>query len=178
MMFIIPSAQCDLNLSLKQKSLLCSINFVGAVSSSLLWGYIADVKGRRFVLIISMLVSSLSGFACAFMTNVDVFIVLKFVNGLLWVFIFKMYKWIFKKPLEVDCSLISAGGATAAIFAYLSEFHGLKHRQKVVTILSIFVAVAQIFVSGFAWIILQHDWMHEIPLLGIVFKPWRLLVMT
>lgn len=85
MMIIIPAAQCDLNLSLYEKGILSSISFFGVVSSSHLWGYFADTRGRRGVLIVSLVVSSLISFVCSIVPWSWLFILLRFFNGFLYV---------------------------------------------------------------------------------------------
>ncbi|KAJ8956223.1 hypothetical protein NQ314_006756 [Rhamnusium bicolor] len=82
-MFIIPAAQCDLNLNLTEKGLLYSISFFGVVSSSHLWGFIADTKGRKKVLLISLVSSAVVSFICSVVSMPWLFIFLRFINGFL-----------------------------------------------------------------------------------------------
>lgn len=39
-----------------------------------------------------------------------------------------------------------------------------------------FIAVGNIFLPGMAWLILPESWTYEIPFLGTIFRPWRLLM--
>lgn len=52
MSYILPSAECDLKLSLLDKGILNAITYAGMISSAVLWGYLADIKGRRNLLIV------------------------------------------------------------------------------------------------------------------------------
>lgn len=83
MMFVVPAAQCDLHLSLGEKGLLSAISFLGVVSSSHLWGFIADTRGRRIVLLISMISSFLTTSVASFIPQHSIFILLRFINGFL-----------------------------------------------------------------------------------------------
>lgn len=50
MSLIFPSAHCDLNLSLADKGALNGITYVGMILSAIMWGFLADVLGRRNIL--------------------------------------------------------------------------------------------------------------------------------
>lgn len=82
-MFITPAAQCDLNLSLSDKGLLYAVSFLGVVLSSHFWGYLADTRGRRFVVLISLTSSAVVSFICSLISNPGLFIFLRFLNGFL-----------------------------------------------------------------------------------------------
>lgn len=83
MMFVIPAAQCDLDLSLSQKSILSAISFLGVVSSSHLWGFLADTRGRKNVLFISMIMSFLTSVISSLIPQAWLFILIRFINGFL-----------------------------------------------------------------------------------------------
>lgn len=83
MMFIIPAAQCDLELSLAEKGLLSSISFLGVFTSSHFWGFIADTRGRRKTLLISLCVSFVTSAASSLVPNDWMLILLRYINGIL-----------------------------------------------------------------------------------------------
>lgn len=83
MMFIIPAAQCDLQLTLSQKGLLSSISFFGVFTSCHLWGFIADTRGRRKVLLFSLCISFLISLASSLVSKSWMFILLRYLNGVL-----------------------------------------------------------------------------------------------
>ncbi|RZC33863.1 Sugar tr and/or MFS 1 domain containing protein [Asbolus verrucosus] len=152
MMFIIPAAQCDLNLSLSSKGLLSSVSFIGVVVSSYMWGYLADTRGRKNILVVSLTVGSLTTIICSLVPWDWLFIVLRFINGFF------------------------IGGASSVVYAYAGEFHDNRYRPKVISWMSTFVAFGNMFLPGLAWLILPEQWRIDIPLLSIVFRPWRLLL--
>ncbi|XP_018564187.1 synaptic vesicle glycoprotein 2B [Anoplophora glabripennis] len=150
-MFITPAAQCDLNLDLSQKGLMYSISFLGIVSSSHMWGYLADTKGRKIVLIVSLVSSAVVGFICSFVSLPWLFILLRFINGFL------------------------IGGSSAIIYAFAGEFHDDIFRPKVVSWIATFVALGNMYLPGLAWVVLPQNWSFEIPYINLLFRPWRLL---
>lgn len=81
--FVLPVAEYDLNLSTEDKGILSSVVFAGIIASSHLWGYLADVKGRRIVIIISLLVSFIFTIISSFVNNFWIFTVMRFFCGFL-----------------------------------------------------------------------------------------------
>ncbi|XP_017783612.1 PREDICTED: synaptic vesicle glycoprotein 2B-like [Nicrophorus vespilloides] len=152
MMFIIPSAHCDLNLNLTTKGLLSAISFLGSVSSSHMWGFIADTKGRRNVLIISMVMSCVTSIISSITPYDWMFILIRFINGFF------------------------VGGSSAVVYAYVGEFHDKTHRPKVVSWITTFVAFGNMVIPGLAWLILPLDFHFNLFILEHGFRPWRLLV--
>ncbi|XP_057666431.1 synaptic vesicle glycoprotein 2A-like [Diorhabda carinulata] len=151
-MFITPAAQCDLELSTLHQSLLYSMSFLGVVTGSHLWGYLADTKGRKMVTMLSLIVSSIFSFICSFVTVAWLFILLRFLNGFF------------------------IGGSSAIIYAFAGEFHDNRFRPKVVTWIATFVAFGNIYIPGMAWVILPQTWSINLPIIDVVFRPWRLLI--
>lgn len=82
-MFVSPAAQCDLNLSLTAKGLLSSAGFLGVVASSHVWGYIADTRGRKKVVLLSLTISAAISLIGSFITITWLYILLRFFNGFL-----------------------------------------------------------------------------------------------
>lgn len=83
MMFVIPAAVCDLELDLTAKGLLASSSFLGVVSSSHLWGFLADTRGRRNILLISMVLGFLTSLFSSIAPNAWLFILIRYFNGFL-----------------------------------------------------------------------------------------------
>nr|XP_023023359.1 synaptic vesicle glycoprotein 2A-like [Leptinotarsa decemlineata] len=151
-MFITPAAQCDLRLSLSDKGLLYAISFLGVVSGSHLWGYLGDTKGRKTVTLWSLICSAVISFIGSLVSLPWLFIMLRFLNGFF------------------------VGGPSAIIYAYAGEFNDNRFRPKVVSWIATFVAFGNMYLPGMAWLILPLEWSYEIPLINIMFRPWRLLV--
>ncbi|XP_044756975.1 synaptic vesicle glycoprotein 2B-like [Coccinella septempunctata] len=154
MMFIVPAAKCDLDLSLFQQGLLSSISFFGVVSFSYVWGFLADTTGRRGILKISLLTSFITSSICSIVETSWLFILLRFVNGM------------------------CIGGASSTVYAYLGEFHNDRLRPKIVSGVATFVAIGNMYLPGMAWLILPYDWKMDIEYLDLEFRPWRLLMIV
>lgn len=82
--FILPIAQCDLDLSTTDKGILSAIGYVGIILSSHLWGFLADTRGRRATLIPSLLVATSATIASSLVNNFWLLVFLRFVNGFLY----------------------------------------------------------------------------------------------
>lgn len=89
-----------------------------------------------------------------------------------------MYVTELAKTIDYRFTFIyfSVGGSSAVSYAYIGEFHDISHRSKTVSWAACFVALGNMYLPGMAWVILPHSWSHEIPGLGFMFKPWRLLM--
>lgn len=81
--FILPIAECDLNLTTKDKGMLSAIAFVGIITSSHLWGFLADTRGRRMVIMPTLFISFCITVASSFVKSFWVFTMLRFFSGLL-----------------------------------------------------------------------------------------------
>lgn len=81
--FILPLAQCDLNLSSPHKGILSAIGYVGVILSSHLWGFLADTKGRRATMIPSLLIAFVVSVLSSLANNFWLLLCLRFINGFL-----------------------------------------------------------------------------------------------
>lgn len=81
--FILPVAQCDLNLTTKDKGILSAIGYIGVILSSFLWGFLSDTKGRRKTLVVSLLVAFVATVASSLVSSFVLMVFLRFVNGFL-----------------------------------------------------------------------------------------------
>lgn len=81
--FILPIAQCDLNLTNQDKGVLSAISFAGIITSSHLWGFLADTKGRRRVIRPTLLAGFIVTLFSSFSHTFWVMVLLRFINGFL-----------------------------------------------------------------------------------------------
>lgn len=81
MSFILPSAQCDLNLNTQTKGWLNSIIFIGMMAGAYSWGSVADSLGRKKVLIVSSFMNALCIVASSFSQSYELFMLFRFLNG-------------------------------------------------------------------------------------------------
>lgn len=81
MSFILPSAQCDLNLNTHTKGWLNSIIFIGMMAGAYAWGSVADSLGRKKVLIAISFMNGLCIVASSFSQSYVLFMIFRFLNG-------------------------------------------------------------------------------------------------
>ncbi|XP_058059675.1 uncharacterized protein LOC131210441 [Anopheles bellator] len=134
MSYVLPSAECDLNLSLADKGMLNAITYGGMISSAFLWGFLSDTYGRKRLLVVGFLLDSTFNVLCALSQNMVTIMVFKFMGGF------------------VIC------GPFAVLMAYLSEFHSLQHRSRVMIVLGVFYSAANMLLPALAWIIIPQSW--------------------
>lgn len=81
MSYILPSAECDLQLSLLDKGILNAITYAGMISSAVMWGYLADTKGRRNLLILGFAADTFCVLGGALSQSVLQLMIFKYLGG-------------------------------------------------------------------------------------------------
>ncbi|XP_073952732.1 putative transporter SVOPL [Choristoneura fumiferana] len=152
--YVIPAAQCDLNVGLENKGWLAALPFTAMILTSHMWGFLADTRGRRPVMMLSMLFSVILSILASFAPNLPVFAVLQFLSA------------------------VFMSGPSAVVYTYLGEFNNLHHRDKMVAFGASFVGIGTVLLPGVSWLILPLDFAWPIPWLGIDYRPWRFLVIA
>ena len=79
--YILPVAQCDLNMSNQDKGILSGIGFVGIIVSSHLWGFLADTRGRKAVIVPTLLFAFLLTVISSLTKSFWLLVLLRFLNG-------------------------------------------------------------------------------------------------
>ncbi|KAL1384592.1 hypothetical protein pipiens_000408, partial [Culex pipiens pipiens] len=152
--YIIAVAECDLNLSTREKGILSAVVFVGIIVSSHLWGFLADTQGRRKVIIPTLCLAFTSTVCSSFMTSFWWITVFRFMTGFL------------------------ISGASAPVYAYLGEFHCHASRSRAIMGASFVVGVSCLFLPVVAFLVIDQSWTFTIPLLDIQYRPWRLFLVV
>lgn len=135
MSYVLPSAECDLRLSLVDKGTLNAVTYVGMITSAFLWGFLSDTYGRKRLLVYGFLLDATFNVLCATSQSVVAIMIFKFMGGF------------------IIC------GPFAVLMAYLSEFHSLQHRSRVMMMVGIFYSIANVLLPSLAWAIIpQSDW--------------------
>lgn len=80
---ILPVAQCDLELTTQDKGLLSTVGFIGIIVSSHLWGFLADTRGRKTIIVPTLLIAFGITIVSSFVQTFWLLIVLRFLNGFL-----------------------------------------------------------------------------------------------
>uniref|UniRef100_A0A1I8P2T6 Major facilitator superfamily (MFS) profile domain-containing protein n=1 Tax=Stomoxys calcitrans TaxID=35570 RepID=A0A1I8P2T6_STOCA len=150
MSYILPSAECDLSLDLVDKGILNAIAYAGMIVSAIGWGYLADRKGRRNLLIFGYLMDGLCVLCAAISQSIVQLMVAKFFGGFV------------------------ISGPFAILMSYLAEFHDSNHRSHIMMIVGIMFATANISLPVLALLILPNDWNFEI--FNMNFVAWKVFV--
>lgn len=81
--FVLPVAENDLELSTEDKGIVSSVAYAGIIASSHLSGFLADTKGRRLVIMLSLLLSFGCTLISSFVNNFWIFTAMRFLCGFL-----------------------------------------------------------------------------------------------
>uniref|UniRef100_A0A1Y9G865 Major facilitator superfamily (MFS) profile domain-containing protein n=1 Tax=Anopheles albimanus TaxID=7167 RepID=A0A1Y9G865_ANOAL len=152
--YVLPVAECDLLLTTKEKGVLSAISFAGIISSSHLWGFLADTQGRRTVIVPTLFLAFTSTVLSSFTTSFWIITVARFLTGFF------------------------ISGSSATIYAYLGEFHAKRNSSRAIMGASFVFGVGCILLPLIAWLVINQEWEYTIPLLNIVYKPWRLFLVV
>lgn len=135
MSYVLPSAECDLRLSLVDKGTLNAVTYGGMITSAFFWGFLSDTYGRKRLLVYGFLLDATFNVLCATSQSVVAIMIFKFMGGF------------------IIC------GPFAVLMAYLSEFHSLQHRSRVMMMVGIFYSIANVLLPSLAWAIIpQSEW--------------------
>ncbi|ESN94064.1 hypothetical protein HELRODRAFT_180225 [Helobdella robusta] len=146
---VVPAATCDLDLNDSMKGWINASIFIGMSLGSLVFSNLADVYGRKYMLITSLICNVLFNLAAALSTNFYPFCAFRILSG------------------------FGVGGNIPVIGAYLTEFQPLENRGKVYTAVSAFWSVGSSISGALAWIILpiNFEWSFGA---NYVLKTWNL----
>ncbi|XP_034948242.1 synaptic vesicle glycoprotein 2B-like isoform X2 [Chelonus insularis] len=154
MSYILPSAECDLNLTLFDKGLLNSMPFAGMIVTAFMWGFLTDMYGRKKILSWGYLLTFVISLASCFAHKSWLLILFKFLSGII------------------------ISGPYAALMSYLAEVHSEKQRSRIYMWLGVFFSLGNISMPCLAWLILPKQW--NILLFNGAFNltSWRIFLMV
>lgn len=150
--FLLPSAQCDLQLTSEEKGWLSAILFIGMLVGGYLWGSLSDVYGRKRTLILAMLINAFCGFGSSLSQEKTSFFIIRFLSG------------------------VGVGGSIPVVWTYFGEFQPPNKRGMMLSALATFWMVGNVFVAILAWMIIPrtHLGVTEGPFL---FNSWRIFTL-
>jgi len=149
--FLLPSAECDLQLTPARKGWLSAILFVGMMLGGYVWGSLGDTLGRRVVLMNAMFVNAAAGFLSSFSQDYYFFLLLRFLSG------------------------VGVGGSIPVVWTYYAEFQPSARRGSALSVLASFWMVGNVTVAAMAWAIIPNEigWTDRE---GFLFNSWRIFV--
>lgn len=80
--FVLPVA-CEFGMTTEKKLILSSITILGVISSSHLWGFLSDTRGRKKIIQLTLLSSFLCTGISSLVTNFTVFVFFRYLSGFL-----------------------------------------------------------------------------------------------
>ncbi|XP_008544409.1 synaptic vesicle glycoprotein 2C isoform X1 [Microplitis demolitor] len=148
--FVLPAAQCDLQMDSTSKGWLTASPMFGMVIGSYFWGCLADTKGRKVVLIATLMMDGIVGVISSFVQHFWAFLIFRFFNG------------------------FAITGAMGICFPYLGEFQPTKYREKILCWMEMFWTIGVIALPLIAWLIVPLDFTYSSD--SFYFKSWNLFV--
>ncbi|XP_011495887.1 PREDICTED: synaptic vesicle glycoprotein 2A-like [Ceratosolen solmsi marchali] len=150
--FVVPTAACDFKMTTIDKGRISAAPMLGMVIGSSIWGYLADLKGRRIALLISLFMQLTVDALASIVPSYWTFVFLKFLSG------------------------ISVTGQLSIVFTYLGEFQPTKYRNQILSWMELSWAIGVIILALIAWLIIPLRFQFKLHMLS--FSSWNLFVLT
>nr|XP_012141523.1 PREDICTED: synaptic vesicle glycoprotein 2C-like isoform X1 [Megachile rotundata] len=152
MSYVLPSAECDLGLTMFHKGLLNSMTFAGMISTSFFWGFMTDTFGRRKIMVYGYMFTGLLSVATCFSHTSWLLILFKFLDGVI------------------------ISGPYAALMSYLAEIHNETHRSRSYMWLGVFFSLGNISLPCIAWLIIPQKWTINLGSGAMEINSWRVFL--
>ncbi|CAB3226961.1 unnamed protein product [Arctia plantaginis] len=149
--YLVPASVCELHTTNIQQGFLACIPLAGVIFTSPIWGYLADTRGRKKILIISMTMGFVAGILSTFSPN-----------------------WIVLSLLKL-LSSASIAGAFALSMTILGECTPMAKRSGLVILSTSVFLMSTGSMAVIAYPVLQFKFSYYIPVLDIQFNAWRVL---
>jgi len=152
--FVLPSAQCDLDLDGPKKGWLSALTFVGMMFGGYIWGALSDSRGRKPALIMALVVNAVGGVLSALMPSYALFLAARFLSGM------------------------GVGGSIPVVWSYFAEYLPAKNRGRMMSLMATSWLCGNLLVAGLAWIIVPMKSI-QLPISSILtLDSWRVFVLV
>ncbi|XP_045449383.1 synaptic vesicle glycoprotein 2C-like [Melitaea cinxia] len=149
---IVTVASCDLGLNLQQVGILSSMPFAGIIVMSYPWGYLSDTRGRKLVLMWAMSGSFISAVISSLAPNWKVLAAMRFLSSAF------------------------SSAAESATYALLGECCNASTRTRYMLLMTSALMLTPTLYYVWAYLIVKLNF--TIYIMGIVYRPWRLLTLV
>ncbi|XP_050517345.1 synaptic vesicle glycoprotein 2B-like isoform X1 [Diabrotica virgifera virgifera] len=153
MPYVVPAAQCDLGLGIKEKAVLNAVPSAGMMLTSFLWGSLGDTFGRRKLIICMCIMDFCFMLVAASSQSFAVLLTFRLLGGM------------------------ASSGVYPSLASYLTEVHVAKHRAVVQLLLGSVYGLGDILLPLFALLILTNR-ENLFTFEAIVFHPWNLYLLV
>ncbi|CAL7938600.1 unnamed protein product [Xylocopa violacea] len=152
MSYVLPSAECDLDLTMFDKGLLNSMTFAGMISTAFFWGFMTDTFGRKKIMFYGYMCTGVLSLATCFSHTSWLLILFKFLDG------------------------VVISGPYAALMSYLAELHNETHRSRMYMWLGVFFSLGNISLPCIAWLIIPQKWTINLVSGTMEINSWRVFL--
>ncbi|XP_051161343.1 synaptic vesicle glycoprotein 2B-like isoform X2 [Leptopilina boulardi] len=149
--FVLPAAACDLQMTTVDKGLLSTSYFIGSCFSSLICGFLANLKGRKWILIVSLFLQGNADLLQSIVSNYWTIMGLKFISG------------------------FAGTGQLITVFTYLSECIPMKQRKSLLSLMEFFWISGHGVASALAFGIIPLEF--EFQRQFFSFRSWNLYIL-
>ncbi|XP_063987073.1 synaptic vesicle glycoprotein 2C-like isoform X1 [Diachasmimorpha longicaudata] len=150
---IIPAAACDFKMSTVAKGYMAMMPVLGMVFGPYCWATLAEMKGRRIGLIISLISHGVGDITASVISNFWGLLVCKFLVG------------------------FGFSGQFALLFTYLGEFQPCKVRDRLLAWLELPWVSGLLLTAALGWAIMPLNINYESTTTGFIFKSWSLYLL-
>lgn len=154
MSYILPSAECDLNLSNLDKGILNAMVYAGMISGGFFWGFFSDTLGRQKLLIASYFLLAVVVVSSSFSQAFWILTVFKFLGGFM------------------------SGGPYAILLTYLAEFSSCQHRARAMMIFGLYASIASVAIAALAWLLIPQSWSWSLFGQYITYHSWHVFILA
>ncbi|XP_043654637.1 synaptic vesicle glycoprotein 2B isoform X3 [Drosophila teissieri] len=148
--YVMPSAECDLDLSIVDKGMLHAVTYAGMIISAVPWGFIADTIGRRPVLIAGGWLDGFFVLCASLSQDTAQLMAFKFFDGF------------------IIC------GPFAVVVSYLAEFHGKQHRPYIMLFVGLCVSIGSMLLPLLAYVLLPVPILFKVA--SMKFRTWQVFL--
>ncbi|XP_014233632.1 synaptic vesicle glycoprotein 2B-like [Trichogramma pretiosum] len=150
--FVITTAACDFQLTTIDKGRINAAPMLGMLIGSSIWGFLADVKGRRLALLLALFLQFAADALSSLVPSYWALVFLKFLSG------------------------VGVTGQLSISFTYLGEFQPTKYRHRILSWMEFSWAIGVIIVALLAWAVIPLDFSYKAGV--FTFSSWNLFVLT
>lgn len=147
--YLLPNAECDLDMNLVQKGMLNAVPYTGMMFSSLIAGFLTDQFGRKLFLVGGYFGIFFCTLIAATSQTYEVLLTAKFFEGIFF------------------------ASSFSPTISYTSEFCHKEIRDRVVLCQSSFSAFSQVVIAGLSWAIFTNEWSSSLFGGFIVLHTWN-----